>query len=122
MFMGMSCKAHFRSSFFERHTLVACCGIADMLHARQAMLLHVKDCKCMQAGMLLEEAAAAAGQSGRTLEASSVLAPLLSGDLLASGLSCLSFTWRCKMAAQLSTADECCCMHLARTSSGMRLL
>ena len=33
----------------------------------------------VQAGLLLEEAAAAAGQSGHSLEASSVLTPLLSG-------------------------------------------
>ena len=35
----------------------------------------------MQAGLLIEEAAAAAGQSGHALEASAVLAPLLSGIL-----------------------------------------
>lgn len=35
----------------------------------------------MQAGLLLEEAAAAAGKSGHSMETSSVLAPLLSGNL-----------------------------------------
>ena len=62
----------------------------------------------MQAGMLLEEAAAAAGQSGHTLQASSVLSPLLSGDLLAPALSCLSFTLKGEMAAQQWTANACC--------------
>lgn len=57
--------------------------------------------------MLLEEAAAAAGQTGHNLEASSVLAPLLSGDLLAPALSCLSFTLNC---GDGSSTVNCKCM------------
>lgn len=41
----------------------------------------------MQASMLLDEAAAAAGQSGHTLE-SSVLAPLLSGGIMVPARFC----------------------------------
>ncbi len=43
----------------------------------------------LQAALLFEEAAAAAGKSGQALEASSVLAPLLSGDTLTHAMHAL---------------------------------
>lgn len=73
----------------------------------------------MQAGLLLEEAAAAAGHSGHSLEGSSVLTPLLSGTLPTLCTVCLLLQESGTACLETLTGNHaiptCCGVHRCQT-------